>query len=93
MNVRNLKIVEKDVHVLQFPKENIFEQPIAQVNRSLEVKRDFFLDNLERENVKIYFLDHTGLKQVETSYYTLTEKAVILKQSFVIPLAKIVAVA
>lgn len=93
MNLRKLKIVEKDFHVLQFPTENILEQPIEQVNRSLAKKRDFFLDNLDRENVKIYFLDHTGLKKVETAHWTITKKAVILKQSLVIPLANIVAVA
>lgn len=91
MNVRNLQIVEKDVRVLTFPKENIVDQPIDQVNRSLDVKREFFLGNCK--NVKIYFLDHTGLKQVETTYWTITKNAVILKESIVIPLAKIVAVA
>lgn len=93
MNVRNLHFVEKGVRVLQFPKENIVDQPIDQVNRSLDVKREFFLHNAERENVKIYFLDHTGLKQVETAYWTITKNAVILKESIVIPLANIVAVA
>lgn len=92
MNVRNSQVVERDARVLQFPKANIVDQPIEQVNRSLEVKREFFLHNSE-ENVKIYFLDHTGLKQVETAYWTITKNAVILKESIVIPLAKIVAVA
>lgn len=93
MKIRNLHIVEQDVHVLQFPKENILDEPIEQVNRSLEVKREFFLCNLEREKVKIYFTDHTGLKQVEASYWTITKNAVIITKTMVIPLARIVAVA
>lgn len=79
--------------VLTFPKENILEQGIKQVNRSLELKRDFFLDNSGRDTVKIFFTDHTGLREIETTCWTLTNKAIVLRQAITIPLAKIVAVA
>lgn len=83
----------KQLKILKFPQVNILEEGIEEVNHSLAVKREFFKDNIDRDNVKIFFIDSTGLKEIEATYWTLTQKSVVLKQSIVIPLSKIVAVA
>lgn len=93
MVLTNTQVAEKQTKVLKFPKVDILEEGIEQVNRSLELKREFFVDNSKKEEVKIFFTDSTGLKEVDATYWTLTDKAIVLKQSIVIPLAKIVAVA
>lgn len=93
MVLTNTQVAEKQTKVLKFPQVNILEEGIEQVNRSLELKRGFFVENLTKEEVKIFFTDSTGLKEVAATHWALTDKAIVLKQSIVIPLAKIVAVA
>lgn len=93
MVLTNTQVAEKQAKILKFPEVNILEEGIDQVNRSLELKREFFIGNSEKEGIKIFFIDSTGLKEVDATYWTLTDKAIILKHSIVIPLAKIIAVA
>lgn len=93
MVLTNTQVAEKQTKILRFPQVDILEEGIEQANRSLELKREFFIGSSEKEEVKIFFTDNTGLKEVDATYWTLTDKAVVLKQSIVIPLAKIVAVA
>lgn len=87
------KLHTKKGKVLKFPRVDVLEQGIEQVKLALQLKRDFFIENLGRETIEIYFVDITGLNRVKTNIWTPTEKALIIKQSKLIPLANIVAVA
>lgn len=79
--------------LLRFPKVDVIEQRIDQVNDVLKEKRTYFLEKSNKEMLKIYFTDHTGLRIVETAIWTVLENAIILKNTRIVPLGSIVAVA
>lgn len=80
--------------VQSFPRVNILEQGIDKANELLKVKKEYFTNNLQKQRIKIFFIDHTvGIRKIETKVWTITEKALILKHTKIIPLADIVAVA
>lgn len=90
----NAQVVEKEqIKFLSFPKEDVLSKKDEQINRFLELKRALSLGNLEREKVQIFFVDDYGLKKVETTVWGITDKAVILKKSTIIPLGRILSVA
>ncbi|WBX72082.1 hypothetical protein [Tenacibaculum retecalamus] len=83
----------KQSKILEFPKINVLEHKIEQVNEFIRQRKVFFLRNLNKEKFEIFFTDHTGLKRVEASIWTVSEKAIILKNTTVVPFSDIVAVA
>ena len=86
-------IGEKKSKLLEFPKINVLEHKIEQVNEFIRQRKVFFLRNLNKDKFEIFFTDNTGLKRVETSVWTVSEKAIILKNTTVVPFSDIVAVA
>jgi len=93
-SLTNIQIIEKEqIKFLKFPKKDVLAKKAEKVNRSIELNRALYLGNLEHEKVRITFQDETGLKRVETTIWGVTDKSVILKQSTIIPLARIVSVA
>nr|WP_299033185.1 hypothetical protein [uncultured Tenacibaculum sp.] len=78
---------------MKFPKEEVLNKKKAIVNRILDLQRALSLGNLEREKVKYIFMDVDGLKRVETTVWGITDASVILKESTIIPLERIVRVA
>lgn len=94
MFFKKTKVVKEDQEkLLRFPQIDVLEHRIDQVNDALNLKRAFFKENLNRTKLKIFFTDHSGLQKVETSVWTISEKAIILKNNTVVPLSDIVAVA
>ncbi len=90
----NIQNVEKEqIKFLKFPKNEVLNIKKDQVNRSIELRRALVLGNLEHQKVKIVFADENGFKRVETTIWGITDKSVILKQSTLIPLQRIVSVA
>ena len=83
----------KQSKILEFPKINVLEHKIEQVNEFIRQRKVFFLRNLNKEKFEIFFTDHTGLKRVEASIWTVSEKAIILKNTTIVPFSDIVAVA
>ncbi len=81
------------IKFLKFPKEEVLNKKKAIVNRILDLQRALSLGNLEREKVKYIFMDVDGLKRVETTVWGITDASVILKESTIIPLERIVRVA
>lgn len=89
----NLEVVEKeDIGFLNFPKEDVLQKIEDRRNRRMELQRAMSLGNLSKKKVKIFFQDDAGLKKVETTIWGVTDKAVILKKSTIIPLKRILAV-
>ena len=91
--VRIETINKEDIKNLNFPKEDVLTSKEDQVNRCQSVKQAMALGNLEREKVGILFLDNKGYKRVNTTIWAVTSKYVVLKESTVIPIERIVGVA
>ncbi len=90
----NVQNVEKEqIKFFKFPKKEVLNMKKDQINRSIDLRRALYLGNLERQKVKIVFADENGYKRVETTIWGVTDKSVILKQSTLIPLQRIVSVA
>lgn len=90
---RSVPAVEKeDIKFLRFPDKEVLRNKKDKYCRSINVERAMRLGNLEHEKVKIIFADDQGAKKVETTIWGVTEKAVILKQSTIIPLRRIISV-
>ena len=91
--LNNLEHVEKeDIIFLNFPKEDVLQKIEDRRNRRMELQRAMSLGNLSQSKVKIFFQDDIGLKRVETTIWGITDEAVILKKSTLIPLGRIIAV-
>ena len=85
-----VKFIEKEqIKFLQFPKEDVLYQMKDKVNRIVSLRRALALGNLEREKVRIIFVDNEGFKKVETTIWGFTDKEVILKQGTIIPVARV----
>lgn len=94
MQKQSFQPIEKEqIEFLNFPKEEVLDLKEDQIIRIHQLKRAQSLGNLEREKVKIFFVDDTGLKKVETTIWAVTDKSVVLKKSTIIPLSRIVSVA
>src|SRR5690606_6151368 len=86
----HVKFIEKEqIKFLQFPKEDVLYQMKDKVNRIESLMRALTLGILEREKVKIIFVDNEGFKKVETTIWGFTDKEVILKQGTIIPVARV----
>ncbi|WP_233194491.1 MULTISPECIES: hypothetical protein [Aquimarina] len=89
----NVQVVQKEqIKFLKFPKNDVLDKRKDQIDRFLELQRALSLGNLEHQKVKIVFVDDTGLKKVETTIWGITDKEVILKQSTIIPLERIISI-
>jgi len=89
----NITYIEKEVvPFLQFPKEEVLPSKQAQSDRCRLLKTAMKLGNLERQKVQLLFQDNEGLKQIETTIWGVTDRSVILKQSIVLPVQRILAV-
>ncbi len=90
----NIQMVEKEqIKFLTFPKSEVLNKKIDQVNRIIDLRRALTLGNLEHLKVKIIFADDQGFKKVETTVWGITDREVILKQSTTIPLERIARIA
>ncbi|WP_255452600.1 hypothetical protein [Aquimarina sp. RZ0] len=88
-----IQVIEKEqIKFLHFPHQEVLMNKKEKHTRCLDLKRAMSLGNLEHAKVKIIFADDKGPKKVETTVWGITEKSVILKQSTIIPLKRIISV-
>ncbi len=88
-----VEVIEKEeIKYLHFPKQEVLGNKRDKHDRYLNLRRAMILGNLEHEKVKIVFADDQGSKKVETTVWGITEKSVILKQSMVIPLERVISI-
>ena len=85
-------IEKEEIKDLTFPKGEVLTTKEAQEDRALKLTRALSLGNLEQVKVKMYFRDSEGDKSVETTVWGLTRNDVILKESTIIPLNRILKV-
>ncbi len=90
MNLAIIKSIEKEnIKFLTFPKKEILPKTQEKIIRKMDLLRALALGNLQRNKVKIIFIDNEGLKKVETTIWGCTDKEVILKQGTIIPIERI----
>ncbi|WP_025743201.1 hypothetical protein [Aquimarina pacifica] len=90
---KNVQIIQKEqIKFLKFPKKDVLDKKKDQIDRFLELQRALSLGNLEHQKVRIIFVDDSGFKKVETTIWGITDKEVILKQSTIIPLERIISI-
>jgi len=90
----NIQIIQKDqIEKLKFPKEDVLTSKDEKINRFVDLHKALYLGNVGKEKVSITFYDDSGLKRVDTTIWGVTDKAVILKKSAIIPLGRVVSVA
>jgi hypothetical protein len=85
-------IEKEEIKNLSFPKEEVLTNKAEQDDRALKLTRALSLGNLEQVKVKMFFRDSEGDKSVETTVWGLTRNDVILKESTLIPLNRILMV-
>ncbi|WP_346883468.1 hypothetical protein [uncultured Algibacter sp.] len=91
---KDIQIIEKEnIKFLNFPKDDVFNKHEDKIDRIINLNRGLSLGNLEQQKVKILFVDDQGLKRVETTIWGITDKSVILKQSTILPLKRIISIA
>ena len=85
-------IEKEEIKNLSFPKDEVLKTKAEQADRALKLTRALSLGNLEQVKVKMFFRDSEGDKSVETTVWGLTRNDVILKESTIIPLNRILMV-
>ncbi len=91
-NIQTVKRTE--IKSLKFPKEDVLSDKNEKICRFVELHKALYLNDLKRDKTKIVFSDDTtNLKKIEATIKAVTQKAVVLKNSITIPLARIVSVA
>lgn len=91
--INQIKHIEKEqIPFLHFPHQEVLNNKREKRDRYRKLRRALTLGNLEHLKVKIVFADDEGAKEVETTVWGITEKSVILKQSTVIPLERVISI-
>lgn len=84
------QVIEKEsIAALKFPSNEVLTNAELIAKRKENLEKAMSLGNLEYSKVKIIFEDETGIKQVETTVWGVTDKRVILKQDLLIPINRI----
>ena len=82
-------VLKEEVTQLNFPNEDVLAASEAIDKRRIALEQAVVLGNTYKGKTKIVFEDSTGIKQIETHIWGLTDKRVILKQGIVIPIHRI----
>lgn len=91
MNTDEFELVEKEqVASYHFPLEEILKSEKEMLARKEAIERANSLGNLEHYKVKIYFADEVSKKQIETTIWGVTDRAILLKQNVVLPIHRII---
>lgn len=85
-------ISKEEIVNYHFPTQDVLQTADDRIRRKIDLERSTSLGNLEHCKIKIVFEDTTGVKQVETTVWGLTDNAIILKSGVGIPINRIHAV-
>jgi uncharacterized protein (UPF0248 family) len=89
-NYPQLSIVEKSIVAgLRFPMQDVLRSAEHISRRRADAERAMILGNNYKCKVKIIFEDNDGLKQIETTIWSVTDKYVLIKTGMGIPLHRI----
>ena len=82
-------IQKEEIAELHFPEGEVLTSIDEHSLREYELKRISSLGNNDHVKVKIIFEDTSGLKQVETTVWAVTNQTIILKKGVTIPINRI----
>ena len=83
-------IIEKSiVGALHFPHQDVLQSSEQIAQRKIDAERAMILGNNYKGKVKIIFEDTGGIKQIETTIWSVTDKWVLIKTGMGIPLNRI----
>lgn len=86
-------MVEKEmISSLTFPKEEVLKDADKQKELKAALDKAMKLGNAYKGKVKIVFEDSEGVKAVETTIWGVTDKNVLLKQTTLIPIRRILEI-
>ena len=86
-------IQKEQIQFLTFPQKEVLTECKDKLERIYELKRAMVLGNIERQKVRITFKDIECVRSVETTIWGITDSSVILKNSIIIPLKRILKIA
>lgn len=93
METAQYQLIEKEaIANLHFPEEDVLKTKEEKALRTADLNTAMSLGNLEHSKTRIYFEDDLSPKVVDTTVWGVTDKRVILKQSIVIPIHRIVRI-
>ena len=82
--------IDKDqIAGLSFPENEVLSSPDKIRQRAADIELAMRLGNNYKGKAKIIFEDSTGVHQVETTIWGVTDKRIILKGDLVIPIHRI----
>ncbi len=88
--VSTVNTVEKEaIEKLDFPAQDVLLLRERVEERRSEVEKAMRLGNMFKGKVKIVFEDSEGLKMVETTIWSLTDKNVVLKNGILLPIHRV----
>jgi hypothetical protein len=92
--ISTVTTVEKEaIEKLNFPKEDVLLLREQMEERRSEIEKAMRLGNMFKGKVKIVFEDSEGLKMVETTIWSLTDKNIVLKNGILLPIHRVHSIA
>lgn len=85
-------VQKEEISKLHFPKEDVLKTIEEQKELKASIERAMKLGNNYKGKVKIVFEDDCGVKAVETTIWGFTDKNVLLKQTTLIPIRRILEI-
>lgn len=86
-------MVEKeDISKLSFPKDEVLKDADKQKELKAALDKAMKLGNAYKGKVKIVFEDSEGVKAVETTIWGITDKNILLKQTTIIPIRRVLEI-
>ncbi|HEY1040547.1 MAG TPA: hypothetical protein VGF30_14135 [Bacteroidia bacterium] len=93
METAQYQLIEKEaIANLHFPEEDVLNTKEEKALRTADLNTAMALGNLEHSKIRIYFDDGVSPKVVDTTVWGVTDKRVLLKQSIVIPIHRVVRI-
>lgn len=93
METAQYQLIEKEaIANMHFPDVDVLKSKEEKALRTADLNTAMSLGNLEHSKIRIYFEDDVSPKVVDTTVWGVTDKRVILKQSIMIPIHRIVRI-
>ncbi|MDP2385283.1 MAG: hypothetical protein Q8M29_02835 [Bacteroidota bacterium] len=93
METAQYQLIEKEaIANMHFPENDVLNSKEEKALRTADLNTAMSLGNLEHSKIRIYFEDDVSPKVVDTTVWGVTDKRVILKQSIMIPIHRIVRI-
>lgn len=85
-------IRKEEIGKLRFPSKEVLSDKEARDRRRSLLEEGQKLGNLEKEKLKITFMDSEGIKKVYTTIWAVGDRYVSLKRGMSIPICRIINV-